>query len=121
MRQAVSLMQRHPSAASQMLLAVDLHQGPTYEIVLAGDLQDEATAKILTNLRRRFLPNKVLAFAAEGGQPSKTLADLLQGKSMLGNTPTLFVCEGFTCQAPAQGEEEIKHTLDELMPHGLFD
>ena len=121
MRQAVSLMQRHPSAASQMLLAVDLHQGPTYEMVLAGDLQDGATMKILTDLHRRFLPNKVFAFAAEGGQPSKALADLLQGKSMLGNTPTLFVCEGFTCQAPAQGKEEITHTLDELMPHGVFD
>ena len=121
MRQAVSLMQRYPSAASQMLLAVDLHQGPTYEMVLAGDLHDEVTKEILTNLRRRFLPNKVLAFAAEGGQPPMALADLLQGKSMLGSTPTLFVCEGFTCQAPAQGEEEITHTLDELMPHGVFD
>lgn len=121
MRQTVSLMQRAPSATSQMLLAVDLYHGPTYEMVLAGDLQDQATMAILADLRRRFLPNKVLAFAAEGAKPSAALADLLQGKSMSGNTPTLFVCEGFTCQAPAQGEEEITHTLDELMPHGVFD
>ncbi len=121
MRQTVSLMQRAPSATSQMLLAVDLHLGPTYEMVLAGDLQEKATTDILADLLRRFLPNKVLAFAAKGAKPSAALADLLQGKSMLGSTPTLFVCEGFTCQAPAQGEEEITHTLDELMPHGVFD
>jgi len=114
-------MQKYPGATSQMLVAVDLHLGPTYELVLAGDLQEKATQNILADLRRRFLPNKVLAFAAAGGQPSTALADLLQGKSMLGVGPTLFVCEGFTCQAPAQGNEEISHTLDELMPQGLFD
>ncbi len=121
MQQTVSLMQRAPSATSQMLLAVDLFLGPTYEIILAGDLQEKATTDILADLRRRFLPNKVLAFAAEGKKPPTALADLLQGKSKLGNTPTIFVCEGFTCQAPAQGEEEISHTLDELMPQGVFD
>jgi len=121
MRQAASLMQRAPSATSQMLLAVDLYLGPTYEMVLAGDLQDPATTQVLTDLRRRFLPNKVLAFVtAEGSRPT-ALADLLQGKSMLGGAPTLYICEGFTCQAPAQGDEEISHALDELMPHGLFD
>jgi len=121
MRATVSTMQKYPGATSQMLLAVDLHLGPTYELVLAGDLREKATQNILADLRRRFLPNKVLAFAAAGGQPSTALADLLQGKSMLGVGPTLFVCEGFTCQAPAQGDEEISHTLDELMPQGLFD
>ncbi len=121
MQQAVNLMQRAPSATSQMLLAVGLLLGPTYEIVLAGNLQDQATRDILADLRGRFLPNKVLAFATEGSQPPASLSDLLRGKTMLGGVPTLYVCEGFTCQAPAQGSEEILHTLDELMPHGVFD
>jgi len=117
----LSLMQRAPTAAAQMLLAVDLQLGPTYEMVLAGDLQEKTCQSVLADLRRRFLPNKVLAFAAEGAKPSAALADLLQGKSRLGGAPTLYVCEGFTCQAPAQGDEEIAHTLDELMPEGVFD
>ena len=37
----VSLMQRAPSATSQMLLALDLYLGPTYGMVLAGDPHDE--------------------------------------------------------------------------------
>ena len=118
---ALNLVQRAPSATAQMLLAIDLHLGPTYEIVLAGDPQVETTQNILADLRRRFLPNKVLAFAAAGHQASAALNDLLQGKTMLGDQPTLFVCEGFTCQAPAQGEVEIAETLDGLMPGGLFD
>ena len=117
----VSLIKRAPSATAQMLLAIDLYLGPTYEIILAGDPQGQPTQAILADLRRRFLPNKVLAFAAEGKQPSAALHDLLQGKTMLGGQPTLFVCEGFTCQAPAQGDVAISAALDKLMPKGLFE
>jgi len=121
MQAALGLMQRAPTATAQMLLAVDLYLGPTYEVVLAGDLTEDGTRAVLADVRRRFLPHKVLAFAAKGSDPPAVLRELLRGKKMLGGAPTLYVCEGFTCQAPAQGDEEISHTLDELMPHGVFD
>ena len=122
MRQTAEMMRRAPTATGQTLLALDLEQGPTYELVLAGELSDESSQAALTHLRSRFLPNKVLAFAGSGAtEVSQTLGELLQGKTMQGETPTLYVCEGFTCQAPAQGVEEIKHTLDELMPPGSFE
>ena len=120
----VELMSRAPVATGQILIALDLLLGPTYEMVLAGQLGDETTDRALAELRSRYLPNKVLAFAgnsATGHAPPAALSDLLVGKSIQGGGPSLFVCEGHTCQAPAQGEEEIAHVLDELMPHGLFD
>ncbi len=122
LRQTAELMSRHPTATGQALLALDLELGPTYELVLAGDLDDEASRAALADLRGRFLPNKVLAFAGPDADASpQALGELLQGKTMQGGAPTLYVCEGFTCQAPAQGQEEIEHTLDELMPPGSFD
>jgi uncharacterized protein YyaL (SSP411 family) len=131
MSQAADLMRRAPGATGQMLMAVDFHLGPTYEMVLAGDRANSATATVLADLQRRFLPNKVLAMPT-GSNTSKVsntsptdkkelLADLLVGKTAIGDSPTLYICEGFTCQQPLQGEEEISHALDELMPHGLFD
>jgi len=118
---SLEMMQRFPSATSQMLQAVDLYLGPTYELVLAGDPDDEATRTVTADLRQRFLPNKVLALADHAASESTTLAELVRGKLSPGDTPTLYVCEGFTCQAPALGEEEITHALDELMPQGSFD
>ncbi len=120
----LKLMDRAPVATGQILIALDLLLGPTYEMVLAGELQDESTSRALAGLRERYLPNKVLAFAGnsdKGNPPTAALADLLVGKSVQGSGPSLYVCEGHTCQAPALGEEEIAHLLDELMPHGLFD
>ncbi len=45
MRSAVGLMQKYPAAAGQMLLAVDLHVGPTYEIAILGDPKEQATRR----------------------------------------------------------------------------
>ncbi len=125
MIQAAGLMRRAPMATGQMLMAVDFYLGPTYEMVLAGDVASDETRTALADLQKRFLPNKVFAMpaAAEAASPQEKhpLADLLVGKSAHGGQPTLYVCEGFTCQQPARGAEEIDHALDDLMPHGLFD
>jgi len=62
------------------------------------------------------LPNKVLAgvVGPAGEKPSALLRDLLAGKAAVGGEPTLYVCEGFTCQAPAVGRAAISAALDGL-------
>jgi uncharacterized protein YyaL (SSP411 family) len=111
MQAAVELMQRYPSGTAQMLLAVDLYLGPTYEVVLAADDSAESQA-VRIDLLRRFIPNKVLAWADQ--KVPQKLAELLNGKEMIGEQPTLFVCAGFTCQSPATGSQEITRALDTL-------
>ena len=65
------------------------------------DVPDEA----LVDLRRRFFPNKVLAAAAADAPP--LLEPLLAGKDPAAKEPTLYICEGFACQAPVRGETAI--------------
>jgi uncharacterized protein YyaL (SSP411 family) len=107
MQAGAEIMQRYPSAAAQMLQAVDFLLGPTYELVFAGDQGPESQG-ILAEIRQQFLPNKVLAFA---GDSLPALTGLLEGKQISPGEPTLFICEGFTCQAPAHGREEIQERL----------
>jgi uncharacterized protein YyaL (SSP411 family) len=103
------------------MLALELELGPTCEMVITGDLGDKSTQEVLANVQRRFLPHKVIAFAGKGAAKPQALAGLLEGKSILGNEPTLYICEGFTCQAPVQGHMEIARALDQLTPSGLFE
>jgi uncharacterized protein YyaL (SSP411 family) len=105
------LMQRFPSGTAQMLLAVDLLLGPTSEFVFAGDDGTESKAT-LTDLQRRFLPDKLLAFAP--GDGATRLSKLLTGKSMIGGEPTLYICEDFSCQEPLHGRVSIARKLDAL-------
>jgi hypothetical protein len=106
---ALGLIERAPSAAGQMLLALDMFLGPTPEIVLLGTPDQPDTAAILHELRTRFIPSKVVALrpaaARSSDGQSKALDPLFTGKTALALQPTLYVCENFACQAPVNGRE----------------
>jgi hypothetical protein len=112
LRAATGLMARFPTAASQMLLALDTYLGPTPEIVILGKPAEADTQAVLADLRHRFLPNKVVAMRSPASheQGSTThipaLDPLFAGKTAT-RLPTVFVCENFTCAAPLSGKESV--------------
>ena len=108
LRAAAGLMEQFPTAAGQMLMALDFSLGPTPEIVILGG-DDPDTAAALADLRRRFVPNKVVAGrlsadGSNGSHQSAALAALFEGKTRQAAAPTVFVCENFACQAPVAGK-----------------
>ena len=58
---AGGLMQRYPAAAAQMLCALGLELGPTPELVMLGDAESGEVRDVVAALRRRFIPDKVVA------------------------------------------------------------
>ncbi len=102
-------MTRIPSATAQMLLALDLHLGPTYEVVIVGEGRSDA-AELLAALRRRYVPRMVLAFreTSNGSAVSTALSGLLEGKSALEGQPTVYICQNFACQTPVVGRQAIR-------------
>jgi uncharacterized protein YyaL (SSP411 family) len=117
---ASSFMQRSPTAAGQMLIALDRFFGPTPEIVVLGDPGHPETAAVLADLRKRYIPNYVLACRAEAriSVDSDALRPLFEGKTARGAEPTVFICENFACQAPVHGKDAILATWAKLAgPH----
>lgn len=102
-----SLMGDYPLAVGQMLNAADLAVGPVQQCVLS----EPSGSQLANRLRQAYLPRAVLA--APGDSPH--LQDLIAGKSMLHDQPTLYVCEAFTCQQPAEGEAEIDSAIRSLV------
>jgi uncharacterized protein YyaL (SSP411 family) len=111
---AAGVMQQSPTAAGQMLLALDMYLGPTPEIVIVGDPKSAATQQILADLRRRFLPNKIVALRAPDAHDEPTLDPMFAGKQMLSGQPTVYVCQNFACQAPVAGVDAARQALDRL-------
>jgi uncharacterized protein YyaL (SSP411 family) len=112
---AAGLMQRAPSGVGQMLVAADMLQGPFYELVIVGEPDDDATRSVVSDLRKRYLPNRVVARRASGNAgKSPALADLFAGKSAEDGQPTLFICEDFACSSPVSGTVDIGRALAEL-------
>ncbi len=106
-------MHNHPSAAGQLLLALDLHLGPAYELVIAA-AGSEHTREVEAAVRRPFLPAAVLAATGGGDRSDEApIAPLLQGKSP-GQVPRLYICSQFRCAAPTEGIPEILAAVDSL-------
>jgi len=121
MRAAAGLMERFPTAASQMLLALDFHLGPTPEIVILGDPADADTQAVVADLRHRFVPNRVVAMRSPAVAQStaekrpSALDPIFAGKTAT-VFPTAFICENFTCAAPAAGKEAVLEAFRHLRP-----
>jgi uncharacterized protein YyaL (SSP411 family) len=118
---AASLLERAPTAAGQMLLALEMFLGPTHEIVLLADPGRADIIPILCQLRGQFVPNKVVAMrssktTAQPKSQSALLDPLFAGKAPLTDEPTLYVCENFACQSPVTGRAAITDKLEQLAP-----
>jgi hypothetical protein len=115
-RAGQSLIERYPSAAGQLLLALDYHLGPTPELVLVGDRKHSSWTSLTNTVQQTWLPRRTLIIhdTNESVPDDSPLAEILRGKTAVNGEPTLYVCEGFTCQAPVVGEAAIAETLQKL-------
>ncbi|QDU93592.1 thioredoxin domain-containing protein [Lignipirellula cremea] len=114
------LLRRAPTAAGQAMIALDMWIGPTCEIAIIGDPHDHPTGYVLDALRRRYLPNRVLACRRHPEDPEddvfeSPLDPLFAGKTAAPNEgPAVYICENFACQAPVYGEEAVLAAWDRL-------
>ncbi|WP_254513556.1 thioredoxin domain-containing protein [Anatilimnocola floriformis] len=115
LQSAVGVMQRQPTAAGQLLLALDTYLGPTAELVFVGDRAVDETKNLLREFRRRFIPRQVFVAHQPGEAVPKILNPLLEGKEGAPDKqPHLYVCQDFACQAPAVGAEAIENAWARL-------
>src|SRR4029079_4458862 len=89
LRTGLAVLDRSPTAAAQLLLAIDIYLGATSEIVIVDAPTVANTREILGELHRRFLPNKVVALRANPQSGTELLEPLFTGKQPLGTEPTL--------------------------------
>jgi uncharacterized protein YyaL (SSP411 family) len=115
----VPIMQRAPTAAGQMLLALDRYLGQAHELVLVGDMARDDTKDAIAAIHRRYLPRSVLAArdaksADSDADRSLQLDELFVGRESPDGQPVLYICQNFACQAPAVGLPAIEVQLDQF-------
>jgi len=104
------LMAELPSAAGQMLIALDFYLGPVQEFAVVGDPEQHDTRRVLHAIHGGFRPNKVLAVKSSQNGTADALIPLLAGKKSLGSVTT-YICQNFTCQTPLVGAEALEKEL----------
>jgi uncharacterized protein YyaL (SSP411 family) len=114
---AAATMEQVPTAAGQLLIALDLWLGPGSEVALVGGSDEDANQQAIAALQKAYLPGSVIAYrgsAKPAGSQSAALGPLFAGRTAAGQQPLLYVCENFACQAPIQGAAPIKAAIEKL-------
>ena len=116
---ALPILQRSPTAAGQMLIALDRYLGPSHQLVLIGDFSKQEALDAWGAVNERFLPRSVLAIrdsdhSTLGVPHSKALDKIFAGKQSCDGTPVLYVCQDFACQQPAVGLAAIEAAVEAL-------
>jgi len=98
-----------PGAFTHMMIALDFVQGPSYEVVIVGDLDAEDTKAMIKALRGAFIPNKVVLFRPAGDATADItrLAEFTKGLSSLNNKATAYVCRDFRCELPTAEADQM--------------
>ncbi len=96
-------VRRAPAAHTFMLMGVDFAVGPTYNVVLVGDMHEADTVEMVRALRKRYLPNLVVLLR----QPGKAGLgyEKIEGKA------TAYVCRDRTCMPPTNRVEKMLKLL----------
>jgi hypothetical protein len=91
-----------PSAHAQLMVALDFAVGPSYEVVIAGEIQAEDTGAMLKALGTRFLPNKVVLFNTGGTETPELaqIAPFTRNQPTIGGRATAYVCMNYNCKLP---------------------
>ena len=105
------LMARAPTALAHALGALDRYVGPSKEIAVVGDPDDRATGALLDAVRRRYLPNVVVAAAAPDDTDAAKAVPLLEARETVDGRPAAYVCERFVCQRPVTDPDELAAQL----------
>jgi hypothetical protein len=97
-----AILDRYPAAHVTMMMAVDFLKGPSREIVVSGP----DPAPFLKVLRRRFLPNAVVAFA-----DGRSKMPLVEGKGPVQGKAAAYVCENMACKLPVTEPAALEELL----------
>jgi hypothetical protein len=107
------MLRESPDGAPRLLAGLDFRLGRPQQIVIVTPRDTAEAAPFLAELRRRFLPKRVLVVVPEGDRAA--LADVIPmvaDKIARGGKPTAYVCERGVCALPTADPEVFARQLE---------
>ena len=106
LRSVRQIMTNHPTAAGHWLCALDFYLSSPKEIAIVGTRGDEWTKKLVSEIHRQFIPNKVIVGREPNDQTLERLP-LMKNKDTQGGRSTAYVCHDYECQVPVTQPEDL--------------
>jgi uncharacterized protein YyaL (SSP411 family) len=107
-----------PESLSEMLIALDFRRDSPKEIVIVTPTARAEAEVFLVQIRRQFVPNRVLAVVTEGADQSaqEQLVPTIRAKVARGGKATAYVCERQTCELPTTDPLVFAQQIQKVEP-----
>lgn len=100
---------KYPTAFSEWLSAADFALSDNQEIALIGDRDDPGMAKFIDTVWSSFQPNSIVSISSYPIRPESPA--LLDGRYLIDEKPTAYVCQNFICQKPTTSVQEFREQI----------
>ena len=117
-----SRVESNPTGFTHFLSACGFSLGPSHEIIVAGDYEDQDAVEMLRTLQQAFIPNKVLLFRGKAGGP-RDIDEISGFAGEMGPIPDqakVYWCEDFTCREPITSVEELREAISDGTARGCL-
>ncbi|MCX5906077.1 MAG: thioredoxin domain-containing protein, partial [Deltaproteobacteria bacterium] len=118
LRTFAASMGEYPMAYTQFLNFLDFVVGPSREIVICGDPQEQDGQAIISWIQQKFLPNKVMLLkptgpggAGPGGKDILNLAPFTKEMQPIQGKTAVYICSAYACQKPVTELEDLAKIL----------
>ena len=111
LRSATLLMERAPSAVTWWLRAALFYANPVKQVVIVGERDDPRTAALVDHVRAEYRPDCILAYRDPSDRSAASDLPLFEGRTMVNNMPTAFVCRDYVCDLPVNEPEDLERQL----------
>mgnify|MGYP006101261899 CR=1 FL=1 len=100
-----SKLNRYSSGSTMLLQAISFVEGPSYEIIIAGD--KSKSQSFIKYLQKHIQPNKVIILKSS----NKIFNYLDLYKSKKDGNPLVYVCQNYSCKLPTDDINKIDEML----------
>ncbi|MBN2430120.1 MAG: thioredoxin domain-containing protein [Acidobacteria bacterium] len=102
-----------PMSHAQFMAAFDFGLGPSWEIVIAGDLAEAATRELLNVRRAHYLPRAVTMLhpPVKNAGALRKLAPFLEKMTAPPGQSRVYVCRDYACHRPTADPDELAAML----------
>ncbi|UCE74605.1 MAG: thioredoxin domain-containing protein [Methanomassiliicoccales archaeon] len=106
-------IKNYPSSQTMFLMALDFLIGPSFEVVIVGDLESADTNHMLSAIRDNYVPNKVLIQKPIAESPEiVSIAPYTKNMTHINGKTTAYVCHNFSCELPTNEVDKMLNLLE---------
>ncbi len=105
-----SEVRQAPGASDRFLAAVELARSGPLEIAIVGDPAVPATRALLREIRRSYIPNRIIMLRRPDG-PAPVGVPLLADRGQIDGQPTVYLCRDYACRLPVTSVEALRGQL----------